>query len=64
VDQSEHLSHKLVPGRRPQRPVAIGVTVYSLDDRSARRRLGERRAVSLRRGGDWDLSVGSVRDRL
>ena len=64
MDQSEHLSNKLVPVRRRQRPVAIRVTMYSLDDRSARRRLGERRAVSLRRGGNWDLGVGFVRDRL
>jgi hypothetical protein len=64
VDQSEHLSHKLVPVRRRQRPVAIRVTMYDLDDRSARRRLGERRAVGLRNGGDWGLDIGSVRDRL
>ena len=64
MDQSEHLSLKLVPIRRPQRPVAIRVTMYSLDDRSARRRLCERRPISLRRGRDWDLGIGSVRDRL
>ena len=64
MDQSEHLSHKLVPVRRRQRPVAIRVAMYGLDDRSARRRLSERRPVGLRRGGDWGLGVGFIRDRL
>ena len=52
MDQSEHLSHKLVPVHRPHRPVAIRATMYGLNDRSARRRLSEQRAVSLRRGRD------------
>ena len=56
VDQSRHLSHKLVPVHRPQRPVAIRVTMYGLDDRSTRPRLSESRPASLRHGGNWDLA--------
>jgi len=56
VDQSEHLYPKLVPVRRRQSPVAIRVTMYGLDDRSARPRLSESRPASLRHGGNWDLA--------
>jgi hypothetical protein len=64
VGQSEHLSHKLVPVRRRQRPVAIRVTMYGLDDPIARRRPSERRAVSLRRRRDRDWGIGSIGDGL
>ena len=59
MDQSQHLSHKLVPVRPRQQPVAIRVATYGLDDCSARRRLSERRAVSLRRGGIGTWALGS-----
>jgi hypothetical protein len=61
MDQSEHLSHKLVAVCRRRAAIAIRVTVvaYSFDDRR------DRCTVSLRRGG-WDrhLGVGSVRGGL
>jgi hypothetical protein len=55
MDQSEHLSHKLVPIRRRQRPVDIRVTMYGLDDRSAHHRPGKSHPISLHCGGDWGL---------
>ena len=38
--------------------------VYGLNDRSARRRLGERRIVSPRGGGNWDSGVVHIGDGL
>ncbi len=38
--------------------------MYGLNGRSARHRLGERRAVSPRCGGNWHLGVGHIGDGL
>jgi len=45
-------------------PLPSECVAYGLNDRSARRRLGERRTVSLRCGGNWDLGVGHIGDGL
>ena len=53
VDQSEHLSHKFGTVCRRQRAVAVRMGMYGLNDRSARRRLDDRRrpiSLHLRRG--------------
>ena len=76
MNQGEHLPHELAAVRRYRhRCAAIHirmsvVAVYGLDDRRARRRLGEcRRTVSLclRRVGDKDFGIrpiGPVDDML
>ena len=69
MNQSEHLPHELAAVRRYRhRCAAIHirmsvVAVYGLDDRRARRRLGEcRRTVSLclRRVGDKDFGIRPI----
>lgn len=80
INQSENLLHKLGAIRHHQRvPIHIrmgtGVDLYSFDDRSAHRRLGERRrAISLRlalnlhlrlrRVGDRDFGIGPIDNML